>query len=705
MAYGIAAGLGVLVFLAVYGPAHLFGTSPYWDMPQEDSRAYLMAYRYFLHEPWHWPLFTTYTINIPDTKSLALSDGLPLWALINKAIATVVPPWGTFSERSYLGTWHLLVHVLQASFGVAILRQLGHRSRGAAIVTAVFFLALPSWIFRYQHAALSAHFLILWPIYLYLRTPPGQMPPRRVQLAWLGELAICAMTNPYHVVMSLGLLGAALVRARKAKALVWLPAALATVVVAAGLTGYLSRATATKMGGFEIYTTNMMSMFVPPNSGILGDTRGWFGDEIPIHNQYEGLTYIGLGLLGLCVAFLPRLRSLGGVIRNHPGLFAVAFGAWVFALSTRIYFNSHLVISYPFPAKLHFIQEWFRAPGRFAYVPMYVLVVFVLHRGLARFQSTARWWVIPLLAVLQLVDATGQWRVQHSYTRDTYPHTLEREPWRALVHAHRTILELPTYDCLGDDWTKLKPALELAYYASERAIPINGVYGARPVRDCTEDERRFPTEPVDGTLYVWFTKSDRFPRRLVSRGATCGTFAFGWACSLDHGAIETAIANKALGPMTSSAAEAPFLAYGQPIVFGTGGDPRFLLHGWSYPENGGQWSDGPVSTLHVRLKGDPPPRVGIALSMAGVVCGKRKTQDVDVLVNDHPVGTLHFDAANNDPAVPRILPIEDLTLLTGSEVFIDLKPRDVRPPSSVRCNDDARRLGVWLRQVEFTSAP
>lgn len=703
-AYAVAGALGLLVFLIVYGPGHLLGTASYWDMPQEDSRAYLMGYRYFLREPWHWPLFTTYTINLPDPKSFSLSDGIPIWALINKLIATVVPPWADFSERAYLGTWHALSHVLQACLGVAIVRLFNHRTYGAAIIAAIFFLAIPAWSYRYMHAALSAHFLILWALYLYLRTPPNASPSRRLQLVWLGELAVASMVNPYHIVMSFGLFVAALVRTRKLRALVWLPAALATILITTWLTGYLSRAAATRMTGYESFSTNITSMFVPSNSAILGDARWWFGDAWTIVYQYEGLMYIGLGLVALFVMFLPRAASLRGVIARHPELFVLALGAWCLALSTRVFFNSHLVFQYELPERVQFLTQWFRAPGRFGYLPMYVLIVFLLQWGFARFTAgfSGGWrgFVLPGLAVVQLVDATEQWGIQRAYTSKPYTHVLEIEPWRKLVHAHTKILELPTFDCVAAD--KLHAAMEIAYFASDRVIPINGVYGARPVRDCVEDKRQFPTVPVDGTLYVWFTNTDRFARKLEALGARCGRFQFGWACSKDDAAIADALAARALEPMTPT--PPPLLAVGQTIEFGKGGTPIYLTDGWSYEEPGGRWSEGPVSSLRFRMAGELSPRVWLKFDASTVICRKRRKQDLEVSINDMVIGVVHFDRSNNEGPM-RSIEITDLSLLASPEVFVDFKPRDVRSPFKLRCNADARAIGVWFRKLSFEAEP
>jgi len=343
-AYAIAAGIGIVVYMVVYGPSHALGTSSYWDLPQEDSRAYLMGYRYFLHEPWHWPIFTSHTINVPFTKSLAFSDGIPVWALVNKSIATIVPPWGPFSSRAYLGLWHLLRYILQPCLGVAIMRQLDQRSRGAAFLTAIFFIAVPSWIVRYGHAALSAHWLILWPIYMYLRTPANALPPTRLQVMWLCELAIAALTNPYHVMMSFGLFCGSLGKSFRLRALVWLPAAIATVGVMAWSAGYLARAATVPMFGFDSASTNMLSMFVPERSGIFGDARGWLANTNATDYQYEGFIYLGLGYLILFALFLRHARTLGGVIKRHRFLFAVALGFWLFALSNHVYFGSHLIL-------------------------------------------------------------------------------------------------------------------------------------------------------------------------------------------------------------------------------------------------------------------------------------------------------------------------------------------------------------------------
>ncbi len=699
-AYAIAIAVGLVAYLIVLGPGHLFGTSAYWDMPQDDSRAYLMGYRYFVSEPWHWPLFASHHIDVPFTKSFALSDGVPVWGLANTLIATVIPPWRDFTARSYLGLWQLICYVLQQCLGVAIMRLLGLRSRGAAIVTAVFFIALPSWIERYMHAALSAHFLILWPIYLYLRTPEREVPPRKLQLAWLGELVIASLTNPYHVAMSLGWFGAALVRSRRVRTLVWLPAALACVGIVIALAGYISHAATTATGGFDIYSSNALSLIAPQRSGIVGAPFSFLDRSAITYNQYEGMIYLGLGVLILGALFLPHVRTLGVALRRHPAVTALVVGFWLLSLSNQIYVGTDLVASYGLHGPLRSIGNLFRAPGRFGWVPMYAVIIYLLHWGLGHFATGWKRLVLPALAIVQLVDASGDWRYVHSYTQEPFSHFLPIEPGRALEAAHDDVIVLPSYDCVGDVPPQLhRVSLELEYLASDNVVPINGVYGARRVHDCERDaiaQRQLALR--DHTLYIALLPDlTRIAGRLEALGATCASFEFGRACSTDRAAIEAGIRGGALVSLQPQ--PVPVLAIGDHLSFG-GPENAFVTDGWSWADADSRWSVGPIASLLFRLDGEPPHGVTLKLQAHAALCRDRKAQDVVVLLDGHALTTLHFTASDNDDATVRSIPIPDPSVLRRP-IALEFKPLDTRSPKSLRCNGDPRELGIALHALWF----
>ena len=534
--YAVVAALGLITFLVVYGPGHLLGTSAYWQLPQADERMALIGYRYFLHESWHWPIFLSHAVNVPYAKSVAFLDCIPLWALINKSIATLIPPWESFSSTAYLGLWHGLTYALQPVFGVACVRALGHTSWRTALVTAVFCIAVPTWIFRYAHPALSAHWLILWALSLYLRTPAGAPTPRRLGLARLAQLVVATLVTPYHAALSLSIYVPSVLRSRDRSSIaMWLPLGLACVALACWFAGYFAPEAARAQWGFDKESANLLGWLVPLRSGILGDAR-WLANPEATPWQYEGYAYLGLGVLVLLALYAPHVRSLRGAIARHRWLVAVVVISALFALSNHVYFGSHEIASYRIPSVLRWVRDQFRSPGRFVWVPTYALLIFLLHQAFTRFATPRRFAILALAATLQLVDATGDWRLQRLTTNGPQGQLLETAIWRPIVHAHGAVMILPPYGCVTGDDAEIHDhaSLEIQLLASERGLPINGTYSARDMRHCAAEESEWPTLAlVPGTLYVLLPQAFAVADRFAADGARCTTFAYGRYCARD----------------------------------------------------------------------------------------------------------------------------------------------------------------------------
>jgi hypothetical protein len=561
--YLVAALLGLATYVIVFGAGHLFGTNAYWQLPQADERMALMGYRYFLHAPWHWPVFVSDAVDVPYPKSVAFLDCIPIWALVNKAIATIVPPWGPFSEHAYLGLWHGLAYALQPCFGVAILRALGHRSWRGAFVTSAFFIALPTWIFRYGHPALSAHWVELWALYLYVRTPTAAPTPRKICVAKLCQLVVAAMVSPYPAVMSLLLFAASLLRTHDRRTIgTWLPLGVAAAGSATWFAGYLAHEAARAQWGFEFESANLLSWLVPQHSGIVGNAQ-WLANVNGTPWQYEGYAYLGLGVLVLLALVVPRASSLRAVVRRHRWLFGLVVLCCAFSLSNHIYWGSHQVASFPIPHLLRWVPSQFRSPGRFVWIPTYVLLAFLLHWALARFSTWRQFALLVLLALVQIVDATGDWAFERGWTASASAH-LALSPWRALVAAHDEIWVIPTSSCLPLEQRGILQAvsLDLQWLASERALAINGTYSARANRRCAAEQADWSTFALrPGTLYVLLPSATALADRFQAEGASCGVFGFGRVCSAAHIAIAAAIQAGALHSPPAATA----LAYGEKL--------------------------------------------------------------------------------------------------------------------------------------------
>ncbi len=532
--YVAVAALGFATFVIVYGPGHLLGTNEYWSLPQADERMALMGYRYFLHDTWHWPLFLNAAVNAPYVKSVAFLDCIPIWALLNKSLATLIPPWESFSAHAYLGLWHGLAYALQPVFGVACVRALGHTSLRTNLVAAVFFIAVPTWIFRYAHPALSAHWILLWALYLYLRTPVGAPTPRWLGIARIVQLVVAALVTPYHAVLSLSVYVPAVLRARDRKwNAIWLLLGVGCVGLACWFAGYFAPEAARAQWGFEKESANLLGWLVPLRSGIIGDAR-WLANPEATPWQYEGYAYLGVDVLVLLALYLPHARTLRGVIARHRWLFAIVVASALFALSNHIYFGSHQIATYRLPSVLRWVRDQFRSPGRFVWVPIYALMLFLLHQAFTRYSSRRRFAIVALAAGLQLVDATGDWRWQQATTNGQQGGLIDTAVWRPLIRDHDAVMILPPYSCVtaADAATLDHASMEIQLLASERALPINGTYSARDMRHCAAEEAVWPTLAlVPGTLYVLLPPAFAVADRFAGEGATCTAFAYGRYCS------------------------------------------------------------------------------------------------------------------------------------------------------------------------------
>jgi hypothetical protein len=667
--YTFAALLGVTVYVIAYGPSHVLGTSDYWQVPQQDHRMALMGYRYFLDEPWHWPIFVSDRVNVPYPKSVAFLDCIPIWALINKCIATVIPPWHDLSPRIYLTAWATLSYALQAVFAVAIVRTLGHRSWRNALATALLFLAVPTWIFRYGHPALSAHWIELWAILLYLRRA-------RSGLHWLPLLAIAALTTPYHVVICMPVFVAAMVRMGRRAGMRWIPAGIAWVVLLLWLAGYLfAPETRHPQWGFDFESANLLGWLVPTKSGVFGDMTRFIRIDATGY-QYEGYTYLGLGFIGL-LALLACRRALDAkqAIRAHKYLFAVLVVFCVVSLSNRVFAGPHEVLSYSIPTFLKWIPNQYRSPGRFVWLPIYVLCCYVVHRGVNRFDH----WIVLAFALVQVVDATGDWSQQRALTHGQLAGN--EVQWRSLVRAHHRVVMLPSYSCLpGDDLARFYASLQIQWLASEHAMPINGTYAARTHRKCNPEAREWATMALEpDTLYIIYPQATAVLDRFEILGAHCGAFDLGHACSLNREAIGAGWLRPVPPPM--------HIALGQAVEL-----PDDAA--WSTPEENGRWTTQPVASVRVHLDGQASK---LTLEARAPLCSKRREQDVEVRVNDFFVATLHFDDASNSPDMIRTITIPAVS----GDIALEFSPHDIRSAATLRCGAETRRLGVWISQLSF----
>ncbi|MCS6853846.1 MAG: DUF6311 domain-containing protein [Elioraea sp.] len=491
LAYGLA-GLAGAVTAALLLPYDFVWPPSYpaWRS-LGDIAQHIVAQRYFLAEPWGWPLLVARRLGDGGTN-IALADGIPLFAILLKAFSGVLP-----AGFHGIGLWHVLVMVLQPIAAVFALRSAGERRLLPALGVALAALAMPAWLARHSHAALMGHFLILLALGLSLLAVRN---PRRSVWAWAAGLATAALlVHPYLAAMVLALLGAAPLSLILRGEPRWLGAAIG-VVAAAGavggalaLFGYLG---AVGEGGYGNYALNLLSPLWPARSFFFPSVRREI--DATGFGGWEGYGWLGAGLIAaMAAAVIGRAAAAGALLRRHGGLALVLLGLTAIAVSHRVGLGGQVVLDLgPPPALL----EQFRASGRFFWPVLYALLIGSFALVARAFRSGPV--LVLLFGALQAVDAAPNRAALAEWASRRAPWTVDAEALRPLIAEAKRVTVLPSWPCIPADGHATRERVqELLLLVSEQVVPVNTMQLARwPAAPVCRDAEFAATAVAPGEL-------------------------------------------------------------------------------------------------------------------------------------------------------------------------------------------------------------
>ncbi len=679
IAYAAAAATGVAIVARIFPPGALDGTLSLTHPVVLDTAQHIAGQRWFLADAWRWPPLLTRLIDAPGGVNIALTDSIPLAALVAKPFAALLPRGGHLVYG-----FVALCYALQPLAAAFAVRSAGVRGWAAPVAAGVLAVCLPAFLFRFNHAALCGHFTLLLAAGVYFRMVAA--PASRWWLAASALLVAALLVHPYLMAMDAGIALAApltLLARRQAGAAAGLAVRLfAGLLVLAGVAwggGYLGADTPT---GFGYYSLNLLSPFVPSGSSLIGG----FVQPDATGGQYEGYSYLGLGVLGLLVLAVVQLRRPAERtwLAGHAGLVAVALGALAFAASDKAYAGSRLLFENPFiPGAL----RQFRASGRFVWVDLYLLVVVataLVARGLGSRRAAL---ALTALACLQYVDTRGLRGQVAGQLRTDAPWALDPALYRPLLASHQLLTIWPTAAC-DPGLVADAPFMHLLLLASEAAIPVNTIPTARTTGSggCSAAGLSRP-DLLPGELRVLLPGSS--PNLVASlpglRERCHGLPAGVLAC-----AAEGLDAFPLVGPAPFPLDQA--LSLGQP----DGAQLRGV--GWTDASADGAWTIGPDATLLGAVPATPAAlrlrMVGHGLARAGLA------QTVRVRANGREIATWQV-AQGADATYEADIPAGAAS--DGGMVIALTIGEPVRP-SEVLGNGDPRPLGFFLRSFRLDAS-
>ena len=683
--------LGAALFFIVTGGKILNPQNIDWLMAGDPAQHWL-GWQFFRSSPLlQWPLGANPEFGLELGSSVVFSDSIPLMAFIFKLLNPLLP-----EHFQYTGIWLLMCFCLQALFSWKLL-ELFTANKILLVLGCLFFAMAPSFVWRmHAHFALSAHWLLIAGLYLYFSKP--------LSLGrWAALLSVGVLIHAYLVAMLMAIALTDLVQRRwlkqigTAQALGCAVGAFALVGLIMWATGYFMVGSGVAGGGFGVFRMNLLSLFDPNDiwSTVLPDLNGIPGD-------YEGFNYLGGGMLVLALVaagVLIKNRFRVRVTATLIPLVALSVLLFIYALSTQVAFSNHELFSYPLPRPFKAITSTFRASGRFfwpAYYAIYLGVFFLLFTQL---KTRIAILVCTVALTFQLFDTHNAWTLFKNKFSFAQPweSPMASPLWQDFSRRYTSIIVVLPGNASAQ-W------LPIAQFAATHDMSTNTGYFARIDPVIEKNMHAILNEAVSTQKYsqdalyifeddaLWTAASSNTPAsdvsgvldgfRILAPGLKSCT-----NCATND--IES-VADSRQPPYSSGV-----------FSFGAGGNgTRFMLAGWSSPEQVGTWSQEESATLNIELPIPQDRKLLLQVGGHAFVSDKYPTQEIKVTINGRSAGTLKYDIASPNG-------VRTVQLPTGIDYRHQLSIRfDIKRPVSpaeLNLSADSRRLGLNLETIEVTS--
>ena len=537
----VTALLGGIAFALIYGIKILNPLYTDWLLTGGDPSQHYLGWEFFRRSDWYFPFGLTDQLAYPLKTSVIYTDSIPIFAVFFKLFRSILP-----RQFQYFGIWGLLCFVLQGYYAAKILGERSS-SKTVILVGSVFFIVSPIMVFRmYYHTALAAHWLILLAIYFYSKHEKEYRDIFKPVMQW-GILGILiGSIHLYFVPMCgailLGYILCSIWKERKVRIRFFYPGISFSVglFLTIYLLGGFSSGADTGTNNLGLFSFNLNAFLNPMSySTLLKNTSLW---NWPFYTQgqYEGFSYLGMGIILLCACGIV-LMVKNIFRRRKPSVYQVmtvlmSIGLIVLAASPTITWNDKLLLQLPYSSTIYKYWGIFGSCGRMAWPVVYFLMIFgITSIGNMKWKRKEISCVVLILACLvQVVDLSGQLYKRHeNYSgKVVYQSPLAGTVWDDIISSgeYKHVVWV-THNVDHDD------VIQVAVYAMKNDMTMGNFYFARGIdkRDIIEEQLQNTSEDC---VYVFLKSDDTFEYEVyenyedVLHFYPCGDYMIGTVKSL-----------------------------------------------------------------------------------------------------------------------------------------------------------------------------
>lgn len=516
------AALGAVLFILIFGFDVLDFTYVDWLLPRDidDLTQHYLGWIEYRASDWHFPLGMMENVQYPNLVSVIYTDSIPLFAFFFKLLSNILP-----ENFQYFGLFGILCYMLQGGFSACFIYHFTEK-KVFSILSSLFFSGSLLMLFRmYYHTSLSAHWLILASLYIWI-CKESELSTVKSVIAWSALSAIATLTHIYFLPMIWGcmlcdILGQVLAYKYQRGFLSLLFSGI-SVLLPAWLIGVFTGDDSKGGLFYGVYSFNLNGFFNTQDYTL-------FFPGLPVSSswQYEGLAYLGAGvflLIILCLIMMIanliqrqfKKTDIDAEKASSPEeaeantskskinkrkikkaipfiIFFLAFT--LFAASNVITFGTH-ALYIPITNELASLLSVFRCSGRLIWPVYYMITLFTciyVHRLIRK--NYIPEILIGIAFIVQMIDLSPQLSFSHEKyapsERIVYESLLTDPAWEECADKYSHIMFYP--DVLKLVSGRKLAGYELQYYACKNHMSLNMIIISR-----------VSTEKVNENVYAHF---------------------------------------------------------------------------------------------------------------------------------------------------------------------------------------------------------
>ncbi len=439
----------------------------------------------FANEPWHFPLLRIQSLDYPIGTNLMQTNGIPLLGLFFKLVHGILP-----TGFNYFGLAMLFCYVTQGVAATTLALSLRQKNLLATLCFTLFAISAPILNSRIAgEESLAFQSLLLFALALYFFNQHQACSFLKLNVYFGLLLGLSLLIHPYLTAMCYPFYLIALLKHplnfKTFKVVLITHALLGLEFFCFGL------GASYKTQGFGLYNMNLLAPFY----------GGYFGtgniDLNPF--QEEGFSYLGLGLMALCLITVAAFskKELHTLLKRHKNLLIVALLFLIYALYGHLGVGKLELINLPTP-KNCFITWDFRSNGRFFWPCFYLLMSFAIG-GLIKQAPKAACIILPLGLIVQLWDVSGYFASTRAHLKTVFSISNTLQADQAIIHQMQQstlVIYYPKFDC-DMSYSEYHLLIKTQELAAIAGVPINTAYVAHvnaavEKPRCGDDSPKYP---------------------------------------------------------------------------------------------------------------------------------------------------------------------------------------------------------------------